>query len=469
MIRILKNKNIYFWGFAGIIILRLVLNAIMPLMDTTEARYAEVARLMLDTGNWITPQIDYGVPFWAKPVLSVWLSAGSMFVFGVNEFAVRFPAFILSLVMAYWVMKFARPSKESFFLAGFILITLPEFLVHMGVVSTDTTLVFCIALTMLSFWKSVTGAGRTIWNYTFFVGLGLGLLAKGPIALVLCLPPLVVWTLVYKRVKTVYKVFPWILGTLIMLLIALPWYYFAEKKSPGFIDYLIIGEHFKRFVDSGWTDDKYGFPKTQPTGIVWLFLLGGAFPWIIIVVQKLLKNARKVLVEPWVGFLLTWLLWTPLFFTVSSSLIHTYVLPVIMPVALLTVWFWEKVKRKRIWLSLSLIIPVAALLALPVVFYGNNIEKYSRTDKYLIKQHSEFDKYPLYYLNNKSYSSQFYSEGRVKSISAEQLASNIQSDQSFDIIIQNKRIKKLEVKDVAQMTILKSNNHNTYFRHRNKP
>lgn len=464
MIKIFKNRSIYFWGFIGIVALRLLLNAIMPLMDTTEARYAEVSRLMLDTGNWITPQIDYGVSFWAKPVLSVWLSTVSMFVFGVNEFAVRFPALILSLIMAYWVMKFTAPSKEGFFLAGLILITLPEFLLHMGVVSTDTTLVFCIVLTMLSFWKSMTESGSRIWNYLFFVGLGLGLLAKGPIVLILCIPPLVVWTFVYKRVKKAFKVFPWIWGTLLMLVISLPWYYIAEKRSPGFIDYFIVGEHFKRFFDSGWTGDKYGFPKTQPIGIVWLFLLGGAFPWIILAMQKLLKYARIVLLEPWLGFLLMWLVWTPLFFTVSSSLIHTYVLPVMVPVALLTLWFWEKVKRKWLWLSLSMIIPVAALILLLAGLYGENLERYSRSDKYLIENHSEFEKYPLYYFNQKSYSSQFYSSGRVKSISAEQLASYLQSKQSFDIIIKNKQIQKLEEKYIAKMTILGSNNHNTYFR-----
>jgi 4-amino-4-deoxy-L-arabinose transferase-like glycosyltransferase len=318
---------------------------------------------------------------------------------------------------------------------------------------------------MLSFWKSVTESGSRIWNYLFFVGLGLGLLAKGPIVLILCIPPLVVWAFVYKRVKKAFKVFPWIWGTLLMLVISLPWYYIAEKRSPGFIDYFIVGEHFKRFFYSGWTGDKYGFPKTQPIGIVWLFLLGGAFPWIILAVQKLLKYARTVLLEPWLGFLLMWLVWTPLFFTVSSSLIHTYVLPVMAPVALLTLWFWEKVKRKWLWLSLSMIIPVAALIMLLAGLYGENLERYSRSDKYLIENHSEFEKYPLYYFNKKSYSSQFYSSGRVKSISAEQLASYLQSNQSFDIIIKNKRIRKLEEKDIAKMTILGSNNHNTYFRY----
>jgi len=61
---------------------RLISLALLPITDSTEARYGEIARKMLETGNWVTLQYDYGVPFWAKPPLSTWLSAVSMGVFG---------------------------------------------------------------------------------------------------------------------------------------------------------------------------------------------------------------------------------------------------------------------------------------------------------------------------------------------------------------------------------------------------
>ena len=68
---------------------RLLTLAAYPLMDPTEARYGEIARKMLETGNWVMPQFDYGVPFWGKPPLSTWLSATSMAMLGSNEFAAR--------------------------------------------------------------------------------------------------------------------------------------------------------------------------------------------------------------------------------------------------------------------------------------------------------------------------------------------------------------------------------------------
>ena len=72
-----------------VVAVRLATLPAYPLLDPTESRYAEIARMMLETGNWLVPQVDYGVPFWGKPPLSMWLSAAAMAVLGVNEFAAR--------------------------------------------------------------------------------------------------------------------------------------------------------------------------------------------------------------------------------------------------------------------------------------------------------------------------------------------------------------------------------------------
>jgi len=73
----------------AIVAVRLATLGAYPLMDSTESRYAEIARIMVESGNWMTPQVESGVPFWGKPPLSTWLSAGSMAAFGINEFAAR--------------------------------------------------------------------------------------------------------------------------------------------------------------------------------------------------------------------------------------------------------------------------------------------------------------------------------------------------------------------------------------------
>ncbi len=451
------HRNFYLWASIAIIILRLVLNTFIPLMDTTEARYAEIARLMVETGNWITPQIDYNVPFWAKPVLSVWLSALSISIFGVNEFAVRLPSLLLSLIMVFMVNRFARKGDLPVFLGGFLIITLPEFFLHMGVVSTDVTLSLSVALIMLSFWNTVNEEGKNWWKWLFFIGIGLGLLAKGPIVLILTAPPLLAWIIIYKGYLRVFKAFPWLAGMLIVALIALPWYYLAEIKSPGFLNYFIIGEHFKRFFDSSWKGDMYGFPKQQPLGIIWLFLVAGTLPWIITLIHKAWKNRTGLLKNRWVIFLLLWLVWTPAFFTVSESLIHTYVLPVMMPVALLVIYWWNEIKKKRTLVYISLLLPFTCLVVFCAGLTGKNLQHWSNTDKYLIFSQPDIQKTGIYYFRKKSYSSQFYSRGKVISLSADELADKLDRNEPLRIIILNKHLKYLDQKELEKLELISTN------------
>ena len=84
-------RNPYAWVVLVAFMIRLTTLGLYPLGDTTEARYSEIARKMVETGNWITPQFDYGVPFWGKPPLSTWTRAASFELFGVSEFAARLP------------------------------------------------------------------------------------------------------------------------------------------------------------------------------------------------------------------------------------------------------------------------------------------------------------------------------------------------------------------------------------------
>jgi 4-amino-4-deoxy-L-arabinose transferase-like glycosyltransferase len=82
------------------------------LLDKTKARYAEIARIMWDTNQWIMPQIDYGIPFWAKPPLSTWLSAGSYFLLGLMSLHQGYPPFTQYLLIL--TGKMVKKSGLSF-------------------------------------------------------------------------------------------------------------------------------------------------------------------------------------------------------------------------------------------------------------------------------------------------------------------------------------------------------------------
>jgi len=436
-----------------IVIIRAFLNGIIPLMDKTEARYAEIARIMQETGNWITPKIDYGIPFWAKPPLSTWLSAISFQLFGANEFTARLPYLLIAVGLVFLVGKYSKRKNDSYFLPGFLLFCIPEFLIHAGVVSTDTALAFCVALVLLSFWEMMHSFGKWYWKYLLFIGLGLGLLAKGPIVFILTLPPMFLWTIYFKQFKHLLKQTPWFSGTAIVIIVAFPWYYLAEINSPGFFDYFIVGEHFKRFFDSSWQGDLYGFPKIQTLGIIWVFLAAFALPWIQMIVLKLWKNRKEATRKKWLVFLVLWLLWTPLFFSSSKSLIHPYIMPVMVPIALLMTHYWNKLKTKKTWVSVGLMLPVLALILGISSLFGSSLTYYGNTDKHLIRNHPNIKTF--YQLGRKSYSSQFYSKGTVKSVSLEEI-SKLNTTELSALIISNKQANKMTNQCYSKWKVLDS-------------
>lgn len=441
----------YGWIFVLLAAIRLFFNTVIPLTDKTEARYGEVARLMAETGNWIVPQIDYGIPFWAKPPLSTWLSASSISLLGNHEFALRLPFWIMAVLIALLLIPYGHQKKINGLIPGIVLFTLPEFFLHAGVLSTDMMLSFSVGLTMMAFWEFLHSKKNRISGLLFFVGIGLGLLAKGPIVGVLSFPPLFLWCLRQRiSLKRISQI-PWILGGILILLIALPWYWLMEINSPGFVDYFVVGEHFLRFIDSSWSGDKYGFPKQQPLGIIWAFLLVGALPWSFVLLGGLKNGLNKVWNDPWQLFLWLWILWTPFFFTFSKSLIHTYTLPVMIPIALLIVHHWSSLKRKKVVLNIAVALPIMLVGA----YFLEPIQKVlsDSTDKNLVL-HREVDPSRLYAFPFKSYSSQFYSKGKINVIETNVLEKMVEESASFSIIIKNRQFEDLSPEVMSQLKLI---------------
>ena len=455
-----KTLRIIFWV---LLLIRGFLNTVIPLMDKTEARYAEIARIMAETQNWVVLQIDYGVPFWAKPPLSSWASALSITLFDDSAFFVRLPYLLVCGFIGWWIGKFGQKRTNSSYLPGIILLSLPEFYLHSGVVSTDVFLTLSITVVMLSFWKSIQKKASTAWGYLFFLGLGLGLLAKGPIIGVLTLPPILIWCLIQNNLISSLKKAPWVLGSFLLILIAVPWYFLTEAASPGFIDYFIVGEHFNRYFNSGWVGDKYGFPKQQPFGIVWGFLIVFCLPWSLVFIQTLWRNFKKLKKDSWSLFLLTWILWTPLFFTTSTSLIHPYILPVTIPMALWIHHYWDEIKLKILFLKIGLAFPFLILITYLSGFANSILE--NNTDEYLVKNTKNI---PVYALDFKSYSSQFYTKGKIKIVDTITLHNLILNKDDFNILIDHSRLKLLSTKLQESLTPIESNKKRAMYVQKNK-
>ncbi len=416
---------------------RLVAMVFIPLNDHTEARYAEIARLMLESGNWVTPMQSTGVPFWAKPPLSTWLSAGSMGIFGAHPWAARMPALLLSLGVLWLIWHFSKKHNGllTALVTTLILSSSVFFCLNAGAVMTDPALVFCTTLSLIAFWECVVNRSQG-WGYLFFLALGLGLLAKGPIALVLTGMPIFFWVLRHKyRWIALWQQLPWFSGVFLMLLVAMPWYLLAEFKTPGFLNYFIIGEHFHRFVNPGWGGDKYGFAHTAPFGMIWIYAFVGMLPWSVFAIlwlikdmklnylkrfQVLISNMRLCNHDGWVSYLILCAVIPLVFFTFSSNIIYPYVFPSLPFIALLIAEIANRfyLKSKHIenqLLSISLITGIGFLVA--SVLFVLKPQWVSHSQDRVIAAYQEQPHQSqsrlIYWLPKLDFSAQFYSYGQA--------------------------------------------------------
>jgi 4-amino-4-deoxy-L-arabinose transferase-like glycosyltransferase len=407
----------------ALLLVRLLAMFFIPLNDTTEARYAEIARKMLETDNWVTPWHDYGIPFWAKPPFSFWASALSMALFGVNTFAARLPSLLLSLATLWLTVTLSRRRQGAEAAQITLLVMAASVLFYLcaGTVMTDPALMFCVTLSQIAFWRALREPGR-LWGYLFFAGLGLGLLAKGPLDIVLVGMPIFFWLLLRREWSALWQRLPWVGGILLMLVIGLPWYALAEIRTPGFLNYFIMGEHVHRFLDPGWKGDRYGFAHATPRGMIWAYAFAGLLPWSPILVYWLARRAPARDLDDsndgWMLYLALWCLLPLLFFTLSGNIIFPYPLPMVPGFALLFCELWRR-HGGRIeplaWLGL-----LCALITLTatLVFVAAP-GKIGRTQKPLIDawqaQHPAPDSKLIFWDNRREFSAEFYSAGRARS------------------------------------------------------
>ncbi|WP_343668939.1 glycosyltransferase family 39 protein [Chitinophaga sp.] len=175
------------------------------LFDWDEINFAEAAREMLVTHNYSQVQIDF-TPFWEKPPLFIWMQAISMALFGVNEFAARFPNAIIgiaTLVTLFSIGKKLADEKMGLWWAlAYAGSWLPHFFFKSGII--DPTFNYFVFLAIYCVFR-VPYAAKP--NRTAILGgicLGLAVLTKGPVAILVSLLTFIVYWVV-KKGKTGIK------------------------------------------------------------------------------------------------------------------------------------------------------------------------------------------------------------------------------------------------------------------------
>jgi 4-amino-4-deoxy-L-arabinose transferase-like glycosyltransferase len=418
-----------------LLLLALVRVAVLPfypLMDPTEARYADIARQMIERGDWVTPWFSDGRPFWGKPPLAFWLSAASMQAFGINAFAARLPHWLLGVALIALVAWHARPvSRRYAWHAAALTAGSALFLVASGAVMTDMALTLGITLVMVGFERAVLRRSPIVstgGQWMIAAGACIGLLAKGPVAVVLCGVPLAAWTLWTGRVGVAWRSVAWLRGAALVALVVAPWYVLAELRTPGFLSYFFIGEHWHRFMTPGWHGDLYGSAHAFPRGAIWVFALAAFVPWSVLVPLAWLRRPYAGAVpsnhdEPGVrSYWALWALTPPLFFTFAGNVLWTYVLPSLAPAALLVAgWTARLTRPKRVdaLLAASLLAwSVAMTAALAILHARDEFTRWSTAWVFdTVQRQADATTTPLIFIAAKlPFSASFYSHGQAQRV-----------------------------------------------------
>jgi 4-amino-4-deoxy-L-arabinose transferase-like glycosyltransferase len=402
-----------------VLAMRLLTLHAYPLTDNTEARYAEMARKMVETGQWLMPQIDYGVPFWGKPPLSMWLTALSYEALGVHAFAARLPSLLLTFAVCLLVCRVGvwRGDRAYGLRAAIVTVTSLVVLVSAGGVMTDPAMWFGTTLSMLAWWRAWTAESRR-WGYAFFAGLAIGLLAKGPIAAVLTMLPIGVWVVATRNFRESARRLPWLGGLVMMTVLVVPWYAAAELHSPGFLRYFLIGEHVERFLVPGWEGDLYGVGHAYPRGTIVGFAMLGTLPWSACLVWQLLRGRAEGLIgklgagDAWTLYLACWMCAPVAFFVFSRNILPTYVLPGVVGFALLAAQMWSRTSAR--WFTTTALLVPTLCVVLAIVAWGRGVPSQQEiVDAY---ERIPATHPPLVYFRRRPQSAAFYSGGRADQV-----------------------------------------------------
>ncbi len=315
------------------------------LIDVDEGRYAEVPREMFVSGDWGSPRLNF-INFFDKPPLLYWGIALSYAIFGVNEFAARL---IPALAALLGVAVAAGVGRRMFgpragFLSGLVLLTSLMWTVMARVVLTDmvvSSLVFCA---LAWWWLAISddcARRRNGYLALFWLGLGLGMLAKGPVAPMLCGGAIFVYCGICKRWSDLKKM-GWLWGLPLFIAVAAPWYFAIAAKHPEFNHAFWFEQNFARFTGAIKKVDHVEGPL-----FLFQYLPLIIFPWSVYALPALFFAWKKL----WPArtdkqraalFLICAFGFVMLFFSASESKLITYILPVVPPLAILMATYFDR-------------------------------------------------------------------------------------------------------------------------------
>jgi 4-amino-4-deoxy-L-arabinose transferase-like glycosyltransferase len=314
-----------------------------PLFEPDESRYAQIPREMLQRGDLVLPTLQ-GEPYLDKPPLFYWLVMLSYRAFGVHDWAARLvPALAVHATILVTYMLGRRSLGERAALAGALALAVaPGFASMARLLILDGLLTLCVAVAVLAGFEAVRG-DRFRWGWWLLsaCATGLGVLTKGPVAVLLLVP-----VLVLHRMLTGGGCRPgwrgWLAFAVVVLAISLPWYVALAQRLPGFLGYFFWEHNLKRFLAPGIHVRGFWF-----YGPVVLLALLPATLFAVPLGRFLLRLDEPCGKSRELGFHLLAGGWCVAFFTLSACKLPTYILPALPFFALVAGYFLAQTDRLR--------------------------------------------------------------------------------------------------------------------------
>ncbi|MGV7209261.1 glycosyltransferase family 39 protein [Oxalobacteraceae bacterium A2-2] len=361
-----NNKKLLWPLLAAFILVSLYALGVRSLVPPDEGRYAEMAREMLASGDWITTRLN-GIKYFEKPPLQTWMNALTFAVFGVGEWQARLWTGLCGIggvLLAGYTGTRVFGARAGFYAA--LVLGSSLFWVACGQIdsldmglSGMTTLALCALL--LAQHDGASAGERRNWMLACWAGMALAVLAKGLIGVVIPGAVLVFYT-VAARDWGIWTRLHLGKGLLLFFAIATPWFVLVGLKNPEQPHFFFIHEHFERFL----------LKEHHREGAWYYFLvllLPGIVPWLGVLPQSLLAAGRRAsgaVFQPKM-LLLVWTVFIMAFFTKSSSKLPGYILPIFPALALLIACQLEQATRlsRTIAGAVLLLIGVGGLAAVP--------------------------------------------------------------------------------------------------------
>jgi 4-amino-4-deoxy-L-arabinose transferase len=295
-----------------------------------ETRYAQISQDMLLSGNWVSPHF-MGLRYFEKPVAGYWMIAIGQELFGQNLFGVRFASALstlLSGLLCYLVARRLWNEPRKSFICALLYMSFTVVAGQAGYANLDPQFTFWVNFSLVALWFAVdsrTSGQRMLSWGVLGLACGMGFMTKGFLAWLLPVLIALPWMLWQKRWRELLIYGP--VAIAVAILVCLPWILAVHAQEPDYWRFFFWHEHIRRFAgDDAQHDAPWWFylPLLVAFSLPWVGMLPTAF-----------KQAWQTRTQPTVAFLLLWLLMPLLFFSLSKGKLPTYILPCLLPMALL--------------------------------------------------------------------------------------------------------------------------------------